>query len=101
LAAAVGAVHIGKYLSYVYPIQNGVAGGDGFQIWRVDANVLNKQSQTADKGWSSSLRVGRGANTSLRKLVTKYYRKSREHDGGACSTHGRDEKSKQNLSRKT
>ena len=27
-------------------------------IWR----VLNKQSQTADKGWSSSLGVGQGAN---------------------------------------
>jgi len=29
---------------------------------RVAANVLNKQSRTADKGWSSSLGVGRGAN---------------------------------------
>jgi hypothetical protein len=32
-------------------------GGDGLQIWRVAANILNKQSQTADKGWSSSLGV--------------------------------------------
>ena len=31
-------------------------------IWRVAANKLNKQSRTADEGWSSSLRVGRGAN---------------------------------------
>ena len=31
-------------------------------IWRVAANKLNKQSWTADKGWSSSLGVGRGAN---------------------------------------
>ena len=31
-------------------------------IWRVAANILNKQSQTADEGWSSSLGVGRGAN---------------------------------------
>jgi len=29
---------------------------------RVAANKLNKQSRTADKGWSSSLGVGRGAN---------------------------------------
>jgi hypothetical protein len=36
--------------------------GDGLQIWRVDANILNKQSRTADSGWSSSLGVGRGAN---------------------------------------
>ena len=31
-------------------------------IWRVAANKLNKQSWIADKGWSSSLGVGRGAN---------------------------------------
>jgi hypothetical protein len=31
-------------------------------IWKVAANILNKQSRTADKGWSSSLGVGRGAN---------------------------------------
>jgi hypothetical protein len=29
--------------------------GDGLQIWRVAANILNKQSRTADSGWSSSL----------------------------------------------
>jgi hypothetical protein len=32
--------------------------------WRVAANILNKQSLTADKGWSSCLGVGRGANNS-------------------------------------
>jgi hypothetical protein len=30
-------------------------GGDDLQIWRVAVNMLNKQSQTANKGWSSSL----------------------------------------------
>jgi hypothetical protein len=40
------------------------ADGDGLQIWRVAANILNKQSRTADKEWSSSLGVGRGANKS-------------------------------------
>jgi hypothetical protein len=35
---------------------------EGIQIRRVIANRLNKQSRTADKGWSSSLGVGRGAN---------------------------------------
>jgi hypothetical protein len=39
-------------------------GGEGLQIWRVAANILNKQSGTADKGWPSSLGVGRGANNS-------------------------------------
>jgi hypothetical protein len=30
-------------------------------IWRVAANILNRQSPTADKGWSSSLRFEQGA----------------------------------------
>jgi len=37
-----------------------VDGGEGLQIRRVAANILNKQSQIADNGWSSSLGVGRG-----------------------------------------
>jgi hypothetical protein len=32
-----------------------VDGGDGPQLWKVAANVLNKEPQVADKGWSSSL----------------------------------------------
>jgi hypothetical protein len=36
-------------------------GGDGLHLWRVAANVLNEQSRTADKLWSSSLLVRRGA----------------------------------------
>jgi hypothetical protein len=39
-------------------------------------NILNKQSWTGDKGWSSSLRVGRGANMKS-KLVTKILKKPR------------------------
>ena len=49
-------------------------------IWRVAANILNKQSRTADMGCSSSLGVGRGANTSSLKktYVTKWsHRKPR------------------------
>jgi hypothetical protein len=33
-------------------------------IRRVAANILNKQLRIADKGWSSNLGVGRGANNS-------------------------------------
>jgi hypothetical protein len=33
-------------------------------IRRVAANLLNKQSRTADKEWSSRLEIGRGANSS-------------------------------------
>jgi hypothetical protein len=29
-------------------------GGDGLQVWRVAANILNKQSRRADKEWYSS-----------------------------------------------
>jgi hypothetical protein len=38
--------------------------GVGLQIWRVAANILNKESRTADKVWSSRLGVGLGANNS-------------------------------------
>jgi hypothetical protein len=43
-------------------------GGDALQLWREAANILNKQSRTADKGWSSSLGVERGANNSPSKI---------------------------------
>ena len=33
-------------------------------IWRVAANILNKQSRIGDKMWSTSFVVGRGANNS-------------------------------------
>lgn len=36
----------------VCPVVNG---GVGLQMWRVVVNFLNKQSQTADKGWSYSV----------------------------------------------
>jgi hypothetical protein len=39
-----------------------VDGRDGLQIWRVAANILNKQSRTPNRGWSSSLGVGQGAS---------------------------------------
>jgi hypothetical protein len=38
--------------------------GDGLQIWSIAANILNKQSRTADKGWYSSLGVGGEAKNS-------------------------------------
>ena len=40
------------------------------QIWRVAVNILNKQSRTADKGWSYNLGVGRGAETAHRDKVS-------------------------------
>jgi hypothetical protein len=40
---------------------------DSFQFWRIAASMLNKQSWTSDKGWSSSLGVGLGLTTPHRK----------------------------------
>ena len=43
-------------------------------IWRVAANILNKQAGTADKGWSSSLGLGKMLRISYSKKyhVTKF-----------------------------
>jgi hypothetical protein len=42
--------------------------GDGLQICSVAANILNKQSRTADSGWYSSLVAGRGTkNPTVKK----------------------------------
>jgi hypothetical protein len=57
-----------------------VDGEDGLQIRRAAANMLNNKSWSAEKGWSSSLEVGHGANTSsLEKnnLVMKDHKKPR------------------------
>jgi hypothetical protein len=37
------------------------------EIWRVAANILNKQSRKADKGWSSSLGLAVVLTTPHRK----------------------------------
>jgi hypothetical protein len=47
-------------------------GKDGLQIWRVASNILNKQLQIADTGWSSTLGPGCGAylkNSLLRNVI--------------------------------
>ena len=41
-------------------------------IWRVAANISNKQSRTGDKGRSSSLGFGLGANNCLLKNLSCY-----------------------------
>jgi len=43
------------------PRPQAAGGEDGFQI---GMKILNKQSRTVGKGWSSSLGVGRRANNS-------------------------------------
>jgi len=50
-------------------------GGDGLQIWRVAANVSNKQSRTADMGSPPAWGLVEGLTNSHRKIhrVTKHY----------------------------
>jgi hypothetical protein len=47
-------------------------GGEGLQIWRAAANILNKQSRTADERLSCSLRLGVGLTTPRCKNVACY-----------------------------
>jgi hypothetical protein len=48
-------------------------GGNGLQIWRVAANIFNKQSRTADKRWSSNFSgLGVGLTTPHRKKLSCY-----------------------------
>jgi hypothetical protein len=44
--------------------------GDALQFWRVAANILNKQSRTADKRCFSSLGLGMGLITPHRKKIS-------------------------------
>jgi hypothetical protein len=41
-------------------------GGDSLQIWRVAADILNKQSRAADKGWSANLGLGVGIQLAVK-----------------------------------
>jgi hypothetical protein len=56
-----------------------VDGGDVLQIWTAVANVLDKQSRLADKGWSFRWWLSWGLTTPLHKkqLVTKCYKRPR------------------------
>jgi hypothetical protein len=58
-------------------------GGDGLQIRRVAANILNKQSRTADMGWSSSFRLGGGLTNPIVKTLICYeqYHRGSDQDG--------------------
>jgi hypothetical protein len=49
-------------------------GGDALQVWRVAANILNKQLRAADKGWAFSL--GLATPHCKNKLVMKDHKKA-------------------------
>jgi hypothetical protein len=48
--------------------------GDGLQIWRVAANIMNNLLLTADEGWSYSLGIRRGAESLHRKKKISFLR---------------------------
>ena len=52
-------------LSPRYGASSGCGWRNGLQIRNEASNVFNKPSRTAEKGWSFSLEVGRGANNVL------------------------------------
>jgi len=41
------------------------------QMWRRPANIFNNHSQTVDKGWSSTLGIGRGTETASYKMLNR------------------------------
>jgi hypothetical protein len=52
------------HLSPWHGMSSGCGWREVLQVQSVAANILNKQSRTADKGWFSSLGVGRGVDNS-------------------------------------
>jgi hypothetical protein len=52
----------GGSLSPQHGASSGCGWRNGLQLWRLAADILNKQSWTDNKGWPSSLGVGRGVN---------------------------------------
>jgi hypothetical protein len=53
-------------------MSSGCSWRNDLQIWKIAANILNKQSRTADKGWSFSLGVGQGAKSQKPRNQTDY-----------------------------
>jgi hypothetical protein len=56
-------------------------GGVGLQIWRVAANLLNKQSLMADSVWSSILGVGHGGKTPKKEVCYELLLRFSDADG--------------------
>jgi hypothetical protein len=72
--------------------------GHCLQIWRVAANIFNKQSRTAYSGWSSSLGFERWTSNPHPKLEVCYETLHTALDqDGFFDTHGRGEKSVKDL----
>jgi hypothetical protein len=58
-------------------LEGSIPNSQELQIWRLAANILNKQSRTGNKGWSSSLGVGLTTLHRKKKPVTNNLHKPR------------------------
>jgi hypothetical protein len=45
-------------------------GRDDLHMWRIDTNVLNKQSRSDDKGWYPTSRVAQRLNNTVTEKVS-------------------------------
>jgi hypothetical protein len=70
---------------------------DGLQIWRVAANILNKESRTADMEWASSFWVGCGANNSSPYKVSLLQKITRSFGPGRISLDKQPKRKKINM----
>jgi hypothetical protein len=70
MIVAVVAVMNGS-LSQWHGASSGCGWRNGLQIWRVDANILNKELRTVDKGLSTSLWVGRGKKLMMLRNISR------------------------------
>jgi hypothetical protein len=63
----------GGFLSAQHDASSACQWGNSLQLWRVAVEIFNKQPQTKDKRWPSTLGVGRGANKpfTVKNYVTK------------------------------
>jgi hypothetical protein len=63
-------------LSPRHDASSGCGWKNSLHIWRIAANISNKQSQITDKGWSSSWGLGVGLTINRKsKFAAKYYKR--------------------------
>ena len=77
-----------RYFPPRYGAPAGCGRRNGLQIWRVAANILNKQSRTADKGWSPNFVDGRGITQNFNMLRNFHKTSALGETGGVIQGFG-------------